>query len=48
MPFISASLLLIANVYLRKYFFTSDNGGPRGCSMGPLRGVKGGPKYEGI
>lgn len=28
-------------------FFTSDNGGARGCSMGPLRGAKGGPKYEG-
>ena len=28
-------------------FFTSDNGGARGCSMGPLRGGKGGPKYEG-
>lgn len=28
-------------------FFTSDNGGARGMSMGPLRGGKGGPKYEG-
>lgn len=28
-------------------FFTSDNGGSGGCSMGPLRGGKGGPKYEG-
>jgi arylsulfatase A len=28
-------------------FFTSDNGGARGTSMGPLRGAKGGPKYEG-
>lgn len=28
-------------------FFTSDNGGARGNSMGPLRGGKGGPKYEG-
>ncbi len=27
--------------------FTSDNGGSRGTSMGPLRGGKGGPKYEG-
>lgn len=27
--------------------FTSDNGGARGTSMGPLRGGKGGPKYEG-
>lgn len=27
--------------------FTSDNGGARGMSMGPLRGSKGGPKYEG-
>ena len=27
--------------------FTSDNGGARGMSMGPLRGAKGGPKYEG-
>ena len=27
--------------------FTSDNGGARGMSMGPLRGGKGGPKYEG-
>jgi len=28
-------------------FFTSDNGGSGGTSMGPLRGGKGGPKYEG-
>ncbi len=28
-------------------FFTSDNGGSGGTSMGPLRGAKGGPKYEG-
>ena len=28
-------------------FFTSDNGGSVGTSMGPLRGGKGGPKYEG-
>ena len=28
-------------------FFTSDNGGAGGMSMGPLRGGKGGPKYEG-
>ena len=28
-------------------FFTSDNGPARGCSAGPLRGAKGGPKYEG-
>ena len=27
--------------------FTSDNGGARGMSMGPLRGGKFGPKYEG-
>ena len=27
--------------------FTSDNGGSGGMSMGPLRGGKGGPKYEG-
>lgn len=27
--------------------FTSDNGGARGMNMGPLRGAKGGPKYEG-
>jgi arylsulfatase A-like enzyme len=27
--------------------FTSDNGGSRGMTMGPLRGAKGGPKYEG-
>lgn len=27
--------------------FTSDNGGAGGMSMGPLRGNKGGPKYEG-
>jgi len=27
--------------------FLSDNGGSRGTSMGPLRGGKGGPKYEG-
>ena len=27
--------------------FTSDNGGATGMSMGPLRGGKGGPKYEG-
>ena len=27
--------------------FTSDNGGARGMNMGPLRGSKGGPKYEG-
>jgi arylsulfatase A len=27
--------------------FMSDNGGARGTSMGPLRGGKGGPKYEG-
>ena len=27
--------------------FTSDNGGSGGTSMGPLRGNKGGPKYEG-
>ena len=27
--------------------FTSDNGGARGMSMGPLRGGKNGPKYEG-
>jgi arylsulfatase A-like enzyme len=27
--------------------FTSDNGGAGGMSMGPLRGGKGGPKYEG-
>ena len=27
--------------------FTSDNGGSSGTSMGPLRGGKGGPKYEG-
>ena len=27
--------------------FTSDNGGSAGMSMGPLRGGKGGPKYEG-
>lgn len=27
--------------------FTSDNGGARGMTMGPLRGGKGGPKYEG-
>ncbi len=27
--------------------FTSDNGGASGMSMGPLRGGKGGPKYEG-
>ena len=27
--------------------FTSDNGGARGMSMGPLRGGKGGRKYEG-
>lgn len=27
--------------------FTSDNGGSSGMSMGPLRGGKGGPKYEG-
>lgn len=27
--------------------FTSDNGGAKGMSMGPLRGGKGGPKYEG-
>ena len=27
--------------------FTSDNGGAGGTSMGPLRGGKGGPKYEG-
>ncbi len=27
--------------------FTSDNGGSGGTSMGPLRGGKGGPKYEG-
>ena len=27
--------------------FTSDNGGSGGTSMGPLRGRKGGPKYEG-
>jgi arylsulfatase A len=28
-------------------FFTSDNGPARGCSAGPLRGAKSGPKYEG-
>lgn len=28
-------------------FFTSDNGPAKGCSAGPLRGHKGGPKYEG-
>lgn len=28
-------------------FFTSDNGGAASTSMGPLRGGKGGPKYEG-
>jgi arylsulfatase A-like enzyme len=28
-------------------FFTSDNGGAGGMSMGPLRGGKGGPKFEG-
>lgn len=28
-------------------FFTSDNGGASGTSKGPLRGGKGGPKYEG-
>lgn len=28
-------------------FFTSDNGGSYNTSMGPLRGRKGGPKYEG-
>ncbi|VGO22695.1 sulfatase family protein [Pontiella sulfatireligans] len=28
-------------------FFTSDNGPSRGCSAGPLRGAKVGPKYEG-
>jgi arylsulfatase A-like enzyme len=28
-------------------FFTSDNGGSVGTSMGPLRGGKGSPKYEG-
>lgn len=28
-------------------FFTSDNGGSNGTSMGPLRGGKGGPEYEG-
>ena len=28
-------------------FFTSDNGGSGGTSMGPLRGGKGGAKYEG-
>ena len=28
-------------------FFTSDNGGTRASSMGPFRGGKGGPKYEG-
>lgn len=28
-------------------FFTSDNGGARGMDMGPLRGGKGDPKYEG-
>jgi len=28
-------------------FFTSDNGGSDGTSMGPLRGGKGGPEYEG-
>ena len=28
-------------------FFTSDNGGSSGCSMGPLGGSKGGPKFEG-
>ena len=27
--------------------FASDNGGATGMSMGPLRGGKGGPKYEG-
>lgn len=27
--------------------FTSDNGGASGMSMGPLRGAKGGAKYEG-
>ncbi|MEM0895901.1 MAG: sulfatase [Verrucomicrobiota bacterium] len=27
--------------------FTSDNGGAGGMSMGPLRGGKGGPKFEG-
>ncbi len=27
--------------------FTSDNGGAGGMNMGPLRGGKGGPKYEG-
>lgn len=27
--------------------FTSDNGGASGMTMGPLRGGKGGPKYEG-
>lgn len=27
--------------------FTSDNGGAGGMSMGPLRGGKGSPKYEG-
>ncbi len=27
--------------------FTSDNGGGAGTSMGPLRGAKGGPEYEG-
>ncbi|MCK4960588.1 MAG: sulfatase-like hydrolase/transferase, partial [Planctomycetes bacterium] len=27
--------------------FTSDNGGSTGTSMGPLRGAKGGPVYEG-
>lgn len=27
--------------------FTSDNGGAHGMTMGPLRGGKGGPKYEG-
>jgi arylsulfatase A-like enzyme len=27
--------------------FTSDNGGSSGTSMGPLRGGKGGPVYEG-
>jgi len=29
------------------FIFTSDNGPARGMSAGPLRGNKGGPKYEG-
>ncbi len=29
------------------FIFTSDNGPARGMSAGPLRGHKGGPKYEG-